>query len=113
MLVQRISDLLVGEKLRIGIGLSIAALVVSTATLILVLMLFFIEQRASSEHHAEHSQDLTVTMVQTLIENHANVLIKSNGRQLYESRFQFFTKKDAKSACARLKKYKRDCFIRG
>jgi len=40
-------------------------------------------------------------------------LIKSNGRQLYESRFQFFTKKDAKSACARLKKYKRDCFIRG
>ncbi len=41
------------------------------------------------------------------------VLIKSNGRQLYESRFQFFTKKGAKSACARLKKYKRDCFIRG
>ena len=41
------------------------------------------------------------------------VLIKSNGRQLYESRFQFFTKKDAKLACARLKKYKRDCFIRG
>ena len=41
------------------------------------------------------------------------VLIKSNGKQLYESRFQFFTKKDAKSACARLKKYKRDCFIRG
>jgi D-alanyl-D-alanine carboxypeptidase len=41
------------------------------------------------------------------------VLIKSNGRQLYESRFKYFTKKDAKSACARLKKYKRDCFIRG
>jgi D-alanyl-D-alanine carboxypeptidase len=41
------------------------------------------------------------------------VLIKSSGRQLYESRFQFFTKKGAKSACARLKKYKRDCFIRG
>jgi len=40
-------------------------------------------------------------------------LIKSNGRQLYESRFQFFSKKDAKSACSRLKKYKRDCFIRG
>ena len=40
-------------------------------------------------------------------------LIKSNGRQLYESRFQFFSKKDAKVACSRLKKYKRDCFIRG
>ena len=40
-------------------------------------------------------------------------LIKSNGKKLYESRFQYFTKKDAKSACARLKKYKRDCFIRG
>ena len=40
-------------------------------------------------------------------------LIKSNGKQLYESRFQYFTKKDAKSACDRLKKYKRDCFIRG
>ena len=40
-------------------------------------------------------------------------LIKSNGKQLYESRFQYFTKKDAKSACARLKRYKRDCFIRG
>ena len=41
------------------------------------------------------------------------VLIKSNGKQLYESRFQYFTKKDAKLACSRLKKYKRDCFIRG
>ena len=40
-------------------------------------------------------------------------LIKSNGKQLYESRFQFFSKKDAKLACSRLKKYKRDCFIRG
>ena len=40
-------------------------------------------------------------------------LIKSNGKQLYESRFQYFTKKDAKLACSRLKKYKRDCFIRG
>ena len=40
-------------------------------------------------------------------------LIKSNGKQLYESRFQYFTKKDAESACARLKRYKRDCFIRG
>ena len=40
-------------------------------------------------------------------------LIKSNGKQLYESRFQFFSKKDAQTACSRLKKYKRDCFIRG
>ena len=41
------------------------------------------------------------------------VSIKINGKQLYESRFQFFTKKDANNACSRLKKYKRDCFIRG
>ena len=41
------------------------------------------------------------------------VLIKSNGKKLYESRFQYFKKKDAKLACSRLKKYKRDCFIRG
>ena len=40
-------------------------------------------------------------------------LIKSNGKHLYESRFRYFTKKDAKVACSRLKKYKRDCFIRG
>ena len=40
-------------------------------------------------------------------------LIKINGKQLYESRFQFFSKKDAKIACSRLKKYNRDCFIRG
>ena len=39
-------------------------------------------------------------------------IIKSNGKQLYESRFKFFSKKDAKIACSRLKKYKRDCFIR-
>ena len=79
MLVQRIIDLLVGEKLRIGIWVSIAALVVSTATLFLVSMSFVTERSESSEHDAEHSQDITVTMVQTLIENHANVLIKSNG----------------------------------
>jgi len=41
------------------------------------------------------------------------VMIKNNGRNLYESRFQFFSKKDAKTACLRLKKYNRDCFIRG
>jgi len=40
-------------------------------------------------------------------------LIKSSEKQLYESRFQFFSKKNAKIACNRLKKYKRDCFIRG
>ena len=40
-------------------------------------------------------------------------LIRSNGKQLYESRFQYFSKKDARKACQRLKKYKRDCFIRG
>ena len=39
--------------------------------------------------------------------------INSSGRQLYESRFRYFNKKDAKKACSRLKKYKRDCFIRG
>ena len=41
------------------------------------------------------------------------VLIKNNGKKLYETRFEFFSKKDAKLACSRLKKYKRDCFIRG
>ena len=40
-------------------------------------------------------------------------LIKSNGKQFYESRFQFFSKKNAIKARSRLKKYKRDCFIRG
>ena len=41
------------------------------------------------------------------------VLITNNGKQLYESRFQFFSKKNAQLACSRLKKYNRDCFIRG
>ena len=40
-------------------------------------------------------------------------VIKSNGKQLYESRFKYFSKKSAREACSRLKKYKRDCFIRG
>ncbi len=40
------------------------------------------------------------------------VLIKVSGKQLYESRFENFTKKEAYTACKRLKKYKRDCFIR-
>ncbi len=39
-------------------------------------------------------------------------LIKVNGKQLYESRFKNFTKKEAYKACKRLKKYKRDCFVR-
>ena len=40
------------------------------------------------------------------------VLIKVSGKQLYESRFENFSKKDAYTACNRLKKYNRDCFIR-
>tara|TARA_B110000438_G_C15455533_1_gene496516 strand:+ start:25 stop:510 length:486 start_codon:yes stop_codon:yes gene_type:complete len=40
------------------------------------------------------------------------VLIKINGKQLYESRFENFSKKEAYMACKRLKKYNRDCFIR-
>ena len=40
------------------------------------------------------------------------VLIKISGKQLYESRFDNFSKKEAYSACKRLKKYNRDCFVR-
>lgn len=40
------------------------------------------------------------------------VLIKVSGKQLYESRFENFSKKEAYTACKRLKKYNRDCFIR-
>ena len=40
------------------------------------------------------------------------VLIKVSGKQLYESRFENFTKKEAYSACKRLKKYNRECFVR-
>ena len=40
------------------------------------------------------------------------VLIKVSGKQLYESRFENFSKKEAYAACKRLKKYKRDCFVR-
>ena len=39
--------------------------------------------------------------------------IKVGNKYLYEARFQFFNKKDANIACKRLKKYNRDCFIRG
>ena len=41
------------------------------------------------------------------------VKIKVGNKYLYEARFQFFNKKDANIACKRLKKYNRDCFIRG
>ena len=40
------------------------------------------------------------------------VLIKVSGKQLYESRFENFSKNEAYTACKRLKKYNRDCFIR-
>ena len=40
-------------------------------------------------------------------------ILRSNGKQLFESRFKYFSKQDANQACKRLKKYKRDCFIRG
>ncbi len=40
------------------------------------------------------------------------VLIKVGNKKLYESRFENFSKKDAFQACKRLKKYKRDCFVR-
>ena len=41
------------------------------------------------------------------------VKIKLGNGYLYESRFQFFKKNEAKNACSRLKKYNRGCFIRG
>ena len=40
------------------------------------------------------------------------VLIQASGKQLYESRFENFSKQEAYTACKRLKKYNRDCFIR-
>jgi len=40
------------------------------------------------------------------------VKISINGKKRYESRFEFFTKKEAYNACKRLKKYGRDCFVR-
>jgi D-alanyl-D-alanine carboxypeptidase len=40
------------------------------------------------------------------------VLIQAGGKQLYESRFENFSKQEAYNACKRLKKYNRDCFIR-
>ena len=40
------------------------------------------------------------------------VYIEVKGKQLYEARFNNFSKKDAYNACKRLKKYGRDCFVR-
>ena len=48
----------------------------------------------------------------TKSKNSKVVVIKNNGKQLYESRFENFTRKEAYSACKRLKKYNRDCFVR-
>jgi len=65
--------------LRIGAAMSTAALAVSAAALVLVIILFITERQDSRESDAEHSQELTEVMLQTLIENHANALIKANG----------------------------------
>ena len=65
--------------MRIETVISMATLAVSTAVLVLVLILFVTGHWGSREHDVEHSQDLTVTMLQTLVENHANALIKANG----------------------------------
>jgi len=50
--------------------------------------------------------------ITTSTKNSRVVLINIKGKKLYESRFEFFTKKEAYSACNRLKKYDRDCFVR-
>jgi len=50
--------------------------------------------------------------VSTKDKNSNVVLIKVSGKQLYESRFENFSKKEAYTACKRLKKYNRDCFVR-
>ena len=57
--------------------ISIDTLVVSTAALVLKILVTR-DFRDSSESDLKHSPDLTVTMIQTLIENHANLLIKAN-----------------------------------
>ena len=50
----------------------------------------------------------------TTVDKEAKVVkIKLGNGYLYEARFQFFSKKEAKYACSRLKMYDRDCFIRG
>ena len=63
---------------------------------------------------AKHLKLIKQKYPKTTLNKNSNIaLIKSNGKKMYESRFQYFTKKNAKLACNRLKKYKRDCFIRG
>jgi len=41
------------------------------------------------------------------------IKVRIENGYLYETRFEFFTKKNAYEACKRLKKYDRDCFVRG
>ena len=65
--------------MRIGAAMSTAALAVSAAALVLVIILFITEWQDPREPDAEHSQELTEVMLQTLIENHVNALIKANG----------------------------------
>ena len=65
--------------MRIGTAMSTAALAVSVAALVLVIMLFITERQDSREPDAEHSQELTEAMLQIILENHANALIKANG----------------------------------
>ena len=55
--------------MRIETVISMATLAVSTAVLVLVLILFVTGDWGSRERDVEHSQDLTVTMLQTLVEN--------------------------------------------
>jgi len=50
--------------------------------------------------------------ISTKNKNSNIVLIKVSGKQLYESRFENFSKKEAYEACKRLEKYNRDCFVR-
>jgi len=50
--------------------------------------------------------------ISTKDKNSNIVLIKVSGKQLYESRFENFSKKEAYAACKRLEKYNRDCFVR-
>ena len=76
----RFYDSAIGEELRAVTPISIATLVVSTAALVLIIILVARDFRDSSERDLNHTPDLTVTMIQTLIENHANLLIKANGR---------------------------------
>ena len=76
---RRFYDSVIGEELRAVTSISIATLMVSIAALVLIIILFTADFRDSSERDLNHTPDLTVTMIQTLIENHANLLIKANG----------------------------------